>query len=159
MMERIPATGVLAAVNRPPASGSMPPQQCLTHPPESDRTRCILVVEDEVLVRMNVAGYLRERGYHVIEAKTADEAVLVLGTQTKIDMVFSDIVMPGSMDGFALSRWLHRVQPQIKILLTSAIVRPAEIAGQLSLDETALLPKPYEPNELLRRIERLMERS
>ncbi len=117
------------------------------------------MVEDEVLVRMSVAAYLRECGYLVIEAKTADEAVLVLGTDTKIDIVFSDIVMPGSMDGFALSRWLHRMQPEIKVLLTSAIVRPAEIAGQLWADDTAMLPKPYEHSELRRRIEHMVGRG
>jgi two-component system, response regulator PdtaR len=121
-----------------------------------DRPQCVLVVEDEVVVRMSVAAYLRDCGYQVIEAKTADEAMAVLGTQTKIDVVFSDILMPGSMDGLALSRWLHRMQPEIKILLTSAIVRAAEIAGQLSADETALMSKPYDYEELRRRIETLI---
>ncbi len=121
-----------------------------------DRPQCVLVVEDEVVVRMSVAAYLRDCGYHVVEAKTADEALAVLGTQTKIDVVFSDILMPGSMDGLALSRWLHRMQPQIKVLLTSAIVRSAEIAGQLWADETGMLPKPYDNDELRRRIETLI---
>jgi CheY-like chemotaxis protein len=124
-----------------------------------DRPQCVLVVEDEVVVRMSVAAYLRDCGYQVIEAKTADEALAVLGTQTKIDVVFSDILMPGSMDGLALSRWLHRMQPQIKVLLTSAIVRTAEIAGQLSADETGLMPKPYDYDELRRRIETLIAQT
>lgn len=124
-----------------------------------DRPQCVLVVEDEVVVRMSVAAYLRDCGYQVVEAKTADEAMAVLGTQTKIDVVFSDILMPGSMDGLALSRWLHRVQPQIKVLLTSAIVRNTEIAGQLWADDTGMLPKPYENSELLRRIETLIARA
>lgn len=134
----------------------MSPERCPTDEPDPDKPQCVLVVEDEVLVRMSVAVYLRECGYHVIEAKTADEAIVVLGTQTKIDIVFSDIQMPGSMDGFALSQFLRRERPEIKVLLTSGIARMAEAAGDLCEDEKAMLPKPYEHTELLRRIKTLI---
>ena len=63
----------------------------------------ILLVEDEVLVRMPIAQYLRDCGYKVIEAVNADEAMTVLlHRETAVDIVFSDIEMPGSVDGFGL---------------------------------------------------------
>jgi two-component system, response regulator PdtaR len=60
----------------------------------------VLVVEDEVLVRMVIADYLRDCGFRVLEASTADEAMRVLGTNERVDIVFSDVQMPGSLDGF-----------------------------------------------------------
>jgi CheY-like chemotaxis protein len=122
---------------------------------DQDQPKRILVVEDEVLVRTSVAAYLRDRGYEVVEAKTADEAVAVLGSATAIDVVFSDIQMPGTMDGRALAQWLRRERPNLRVLLTSGVVRSAEIANDLCHEETALLPKPYDHAELLRRIKEL----
>jgi CheY-like chemotaxis protein len=64
----------------------------------------ILVVEDDVLVRMPIAHYLRDCGYKVVEAANADEAVTVLShKETVIDLVFTDIEMPGALDGFGLA--------------------------------------------------------
>src|SRR5438132_4440807 len=65
----------------------------------------ILLVEDEVLVRMPIAQYLRDCGYKVIEAVNADEAITVLlHKETVVDLVFSDIEMPGAVDGFGLAK-------------------------------------------------------
>ncbi|MEA2816833.1 MAG: hypothetical protein QOI93_4534, partial [Rhodospirillaceae bacterium] len=60
----------------------------------------ILVVEDEILVRTVIAAYLRDCGFDVVEAGNADEAVRVLEAGIRIDIVFSDVNMPGSLDGF-----------------------------------------------------------
>ena len=66
----------------------------------------ILVVEDDVLVRIPIAQYLRDCGYKVIEAVSADEAMTVLlHREIVVDVVFSDIEMPGSVDGFGLAKW------------------------------------------------------
>lgn len=137
----------------------MSSQSRLTDQRDPGRTHCILVVEDEVVVRMAVAAYLRECGFQVIEAKTADEAVTVLAAGTEVDIVFSDIQMPGRLDGFALSHWLRRERPDIKVLLTSGIARTALAAGESCVHENGLLPKPYEHTELLRRITRLMDKG
>jgi CheY-like chemotaxis protein len=133
----------------------MSPERCPTDASQPERARCVLVVEDEVLVRMSVGSYLRECGYHVIEAKTADEALTVLETNTAIDIVFSDIQMPGTMDGFALAQWLQRERPAIRVLLTSGVVKAAEVANDLCAEEPSLLPKPYDHAELLHRIKTL----
>ena len=77
-------------------------------------TDVVLVVEDEVLIRMVIADYLRTCGYRVIEAASADEALVILQhTEFQVDVVFSDIEMPGSMDGFALSKWLRANRPGV----------------------------------------------
>jgi CheY-like chemotaxis protein len=68
---------------------------------KTENQKTILVVEDDVLVRMPISQYLRDCGYRVIEAVNADEAMAVLlHRETPIDLVFSDIEMPGSIDGF-----------------------------------------------------------
>jgi CheY-like chemotaxis protein len=67
----------------------------------------VLVIEDEVLVRMVIADYLRECGFRVVEASTADEGMRVLKTNERVDIVFSDVQMPGSLDGFELAQWLR----------------------------------------------------
>lgn len=70
-----------------------------------DRQEPILVVDDEILIRHVIADYLRGGGYEVIEASDADEAVgLLRQAEIEIDVVFSDVQMPGSMDGFSLAK-------------------------------------------------------
>lgn len=83
---------------------------CVTDKPTVQET--ILVVEDDVLVRMPIAQYLRDCGYKVVEAVNADEAIAVLLHQeTVVDVVFSDIEMPGSIDGFGLAKWIRELVP------------------------------------------------
>jgi CheY-like chemotaxis protein len=79
---------------------------------ETKAQETILLVEDEVLVRMPIAQYLRDCGYKVVEAVNADEAIAVLmHPETVVDIVFSDIEMPGSVDGFGLAKWIREHRP------------------------------------------------
>jgi DNA-binding response OmpR family regulator len=117
----------------------------------------ILIVEDEVLIRFDVADYLRTCGYRVIEAANATEAIAVLQSGRRIDLVFSDVQLPGSMDGFALARWVRAHQPEIKVILTSGVSRSAEVAGELC-EEGPLEKKPYDPQHLLERIRSTLAR-
>ncbi len=119
----------------------------------------ILFVEDEVLIRLVIAEYLRDCGYKVHEAAHADEAVLVLQSpDVTIDIVFSDVSMPGSMDGFGLARWIRANRPEIQVVLTSGIDRSAEVAGMLC-EAGPLLAKPYEPQGVVDRIKLLRARA
>jgi CheY-like chemotaxis protein len=115
----------------------------------------ILVVEDEVLVRSIVAAYLRERGFDVIEASGADEAIRVLQAGVRVDIVFSDVNMPGSMDGFGLAQWVRRERPWLKVILTSGAARPAGAAGDLC-ETGPVLAKPYDHAELEQHIRALL---
>ena len=111
----------------------------------------VLVVEDEVLIRLMIAEYLREFGYRVLEARNGEEAKRILCNGNDVGVVFSDVRMPGSVDGLALARWISSNKPEIGVLLTSAYVAPAEVA-ETGAAARALLRKPYTPNEVLQRI-------
>src|SRR5215475_1706767 len=94
----------------------------------------VLVVEDDVLVRVVVAGYLRDCGFEVIEAGDASEAIRILEAGIEVDVVFSDVNMPGDMDGFGLAQWVRREREHIKVILTSGVRRTAKEAGELCAD-------------------------
>ena len=115
----------------------------------------ILVVEDEVFIRMVISEYLRGCGYKVIEAANADEALTILQhLEIDIDVVFSDVDMPGSMNGFELAKWLSAHRANVDVILTGNVPRAADAAAQLC--ESGPLPKPYEPQIAVDRIKRLM---
>ena len=115
----------------------------------------ILVVEDEILARTAIAEYLRHCGYRVIEAASADEAIVMLNEKNiQIDVVFSDVEMPGSMDGFGLAQWVRTNKPGLHIVLAGTIQKAANEAGDLC-EEGPHLAKPYEPDHLVDWIKRL----
>jgi DNA-binding response OmpR family regulator len=117
----------------------------------------ILIVEDEVLIRFDVADYLRTCGYRVLEAGNASEAMAILQSGHRIDLVFSDVQLPGSMDGFALARWVRSHRPDIKVILTSGASRSAQVAGELCADGP-MEKKPYDSQHLLERIRATLAR-
>jgi DNA-binding response OmpR family regulator len=127
-----------------------------SHPTRATET--VLVVEDEVLIRMVNAEYLRHRGFKVIEAVNADEALLILQeSELQVDVVFSDVEMPGSMDGFVLAKWIRANRPSTDVILAGSPSRAANTAGKLCENGPAL-SKPYEPQVVLDRIRRLLAR-
>jgi CheY-like chemotaxis protein len=118
-------------------------------------TDVVLVVEDEILIRVVIADYLRSCGYRVIEAASADEAIVILQhTELEVDVVFSDIEMPGSMDGFELSKWLRANRPGVDVILAGSVARAAAAAAELC--DSGPVPKPYEPQMAADRIRQLM---
>jgi CheY-like chemotaxis protein len=115
----------------------------------------VLVVEDEVLVRSTIAEYLRSCGYRVIEAVNADEALIVIrNLEIKVDIVFSDVEMPGTMDGFALASWIRKNRPELDVILAGSVTRAADSAEKLCDDGP--LPKPYQAETVVRQIRRLL---
>ena len=79
----------------------------------------VLVVEDEALVRVDMADHLKDEGFGVVEAANADEAIALLETNTDIHILFTDIDMPGSMDGLRLSAFVKDRWPPVRIVVTS----------------------------------------
>jgi len=119
----------------------------------------VLVVEDDVLVRLVIADYLRECGYRVYEAVNADEAVAVLQSpEVSVDVVFSDVRMPGDMDGFGLAHWIRAHKPGVQVVLTSGVQRSAEIAATLC-EAGPMLEKPYPPQDVVDRIRELVAKA
>lgn len=116
----------------------------------------VLMVEDEVLIRMVISQYLRECGYRVIEAANADEALIVLQEpELRVEVVLSDVEMPGSMDGFGLSRWVRQNRQGLEVILVSGPQRAADAAADLC-ESGPMLSKPYEPEIVVDRIRRLL---
>lgn len=84
----------------------------------------VLLVEDEVLLRVTTADELRDRGYVVIEAANADEAIRTLQSKVPVHVVLSDIRMPGEKDGVALAHWNHERHPNLAVILVSGDTPP-----------------------------------
>ena len=119
----------------------------------------ILVVEDEVLIRLVIADYLRDCGYKVHEAVSGEEASAILRVpEVSIDVVFSDVEMPGSMDGFALARWVRANKPGMEVILTSGIERSADIAATLC-EAGPLMKKPYSSQDVVDRLRQLAAKA
>ncbi len=120
----------------------------------------ILVVEDHA----HVAEVTRERlialGYRVVEAATAPQALALIEAGEPIDLVFSDIVMPGGMSGLDLARRLQRERPELRVLLTSGFAENLIRAAEPCTEPWAVLRKPYLQADLARAIGELLgERS
>jgi two-component sensor histidine kinase len=86
----------------------------------------VLIVEDEMLLRMRAVNIVEDAGFCPIEAINADEAISILETRSDISLLFTDIQMPGSMDGLKLARVVHQRWPAIKIILVSGQVTPSD---------------------------------
>lgn len=122
-----------------------------THPV----SETILVVEDDILVRIPISQYLRDCGYKVIEAADAEEAVTVLShKETVIHIVFTDIEMPGALDGFGLAQWIREHKPGLDVILAGTLPRTIESAKKLC--EEGPIPKPYEARVVHNHIRRLL---
>jgi len=122
--------------------------------PAAEKPPTLLVVEDDVLVRISTASYLRDAGFVVIEAATAAEAIRLVGAEGSVELVFSDIDMPGTMDGVGLAQWIGEKHPRIKVLLTSGAAWTGEPAV---LRIAPFLPKPYRFDDLEHRIRGLLQ--
>lgn len=114
----------------------------------------VLVVEDEMLVRLSVAEELEDAGYHVIEAADGQAALAVLHGDDRIDVVFTDIRMPGGIDGWDLAERARTIRPDIPVIYATGF----------SGDDLRLVPgarflkKPYRIGDILSAIGELCTR-
>ena len=107
------------------------------------------------MVRMPISQYLRDCGYKVIEASHAKEAIdVLLHKETVVHIVFTDIEMPGAVDGFGLSKWIRENRPELDVLLAGTVPRAVE--GAKELCEQGSVPKPYDPQFVHTHIRRLL---
>jgi CheY-like chemotaxis protein len=112
-------------------------------------TPVILVAEDDALIRLCVAEHLRENGYEVVEACSGDEALAVFAASKAVDVVFSDVRMPGATDGAKLAHWVRENRPGTHVILASGYFpKAADEAGK----DVVFIPKPYEPETVVRAI-------
>jgi CheY-like chemotaxis protein len=113
------------------------------------------VVEDEFMVRMPIAEYLRDCGYNVLEAADAAEAIAAVNAEGPVSLVFSDIRMPGQMDGFALAEWFQSHYPTVPVLLTSGYNGGRNLPAGSAI-RSRFIEKPYSQKQVARRIEALI---
>jgi DNA-binding NtrC family response regulator len=114
----------------------------------------ILVVEDEVLIRLSVCDFLRECGYRVLEAGTGEEAQSIFESGEPIEVLFSDIDLGRGINGFALATWVRSNYPKVRIVLASGVTRMAR--GAAHLCDAPFLDKPYSYEALADHIKRLL---
>ena len=100
----------------------------------------VLVVEDEPVIRMNAVSMIEDAGFDVIEATNADQAIRLLETHPQISIVFTDIEMPGSMDGLKLAHAVRERWPPVMLIVASGRVLP--LVHEMPSD-TVFLRKPY----------------
>jgi CheY-like chemotaxis protein len=112
----------------------------------------VLLVEDEVLIRLATADHLRLCGFKVVEAGAAAEAQELILAGLKVDLVFSDITMPGAIDGIGLAKWLETIGDTTPVLLASGVPRALDSAKQSCANVQAIAPKPYDQDEIVAQI-------
>ena len=127
------------------------------HPPRpgSRVPPTVLVVDDDQLVREPIADYLREVGFDVLEAADAREAIDLVDHSRRVDLVFTDVRMPGDLDGIGLARWVRTHRPGLPVLLTSGYYGTGWLGDRLER-EVRLIQKPYTQDEVLYQIRRLL---
>lgn len=106
----------------------------------------VLVVEDEILLRMRAVDIVEDAGFTAIEAVNADDALEILESRSDISLLLSDIQMPGSLDGLKLAHAVHDRWPGIKIILVSGQIRPSETDKPA---DSRFFPKPLETKRMI----------
>jgi two-component system, response regulator PdtaR len=113
----------------------------------------ILVVEDEALIRLWAAEVLEEDGFSVLEAPNADAALKLLESRPDVKLLFTDVQMPGSLNGMELAREVHARWPHILLVITSGRERPTRTEIP---DDGRFVAKPYSAKELLGQVNDLL---
>lgn len=125
---------------------------------ENDRYKPhILVVEDNPDLRHLAVTILKAEDYFILMAADGDEAIEKLRGSLPIDLLFTDFMLPGSLNGVEIAEHARRLRPGIKVLLTSGFTQNIDITGSDLGNDTVLLKKPYRLKELLDRIETILD--
>ena len=112
----------------------------------------VLIVEDEFLIRMLAADAFAEAGFVVFEAEHADHALVVIADAARVHVLFTDVNMPGAMDGIDLAERLKAAAPELQVIVTSAMPVPRPIDHLMG----AFVPKPYQPEAVCRAARKLL---
>jgi two-component system, response regulator PdtaR len=112
----------------------------------------ILVVEDETLIRMDIVEQIEDAGFEVLQATNADEAITILETDLRVTIVFTDVDMPGSMDGIRLAQAVRGRWPPIKIIVTSGHFK---VRDEDLPEGGMFFGKPYNAADVIRSLRKL----
>jgi DNA-binding NtrC family response regulator len=113
----------------------------------------VLLVEDEIMISNLVANCLSESGFHVHQVATADEALRYIRSGASIDVLFSDINLPGRMNGAELAEWARELRPEMPIVYVSGRHKLSEISPLVP--RSLFVSKPYDPNDICALLTRL----
>lgn len=127
------------------------PEDIEVAPDSAKQPSSILVVEDKVDLRFTLAEWFRGLGYIVYEAATADEAVKVLHTPVAIDLVITDVDMPGTMDGITLAEHIKETKSRIDVVVVSGTLHPA-----IQEKDLTFFRKPYDLDELASHVAKVL---
>jgi DNA-binding NtrC family response regulator len=116
----------------------------------------VLIVDDEALLRLTISEHLKDCGFFPIEACDAHEAIDILETRLDVDVVVTDVRMPGQIDGFGLAEWVRKNRPGLPVFLTSGYPGAVSIAEKLCESEQ-YFRKPYDFNLLVAMIRKRVE--
>ncbi|HEY4925929.1 MAG TPA: response regulator [Roseiarcus sp.] len=120
--------------------------------PQPHRPLVVLIVEDEPLVRMSAVAMIEEAGCQTYEAANADEAIALLEKHAEIRILFTDIDMPGSMDGLKLAHYVRGRWPPVKIIVTSGHV---QVGRQDMPRDATFFAKPYRAMQIVGKLREL----
>ena len=120
---------------------------------EKQRRLVVLVVEDEPLLLIDAVDLVTEAGFEAIGVKSADEAIRILESRDDIRIVFTDVNMPGSMDGIRLAHAVRHRWPPIGIIVTSGLTLAN--VQELLPERGVFFPKPYTPAQVASALHRL----
>ena len=109
----------------------------------------ILIVDDELVILGFLSEHLRDCGFAPLTVSSADEAIRLIRLGVAIDLVFSDVRMPGELDGYGLARWISDNRPNIPVILVSGDLGKANAAAQLCNIET--MAKPYDFDAIVKK--------
>jgi len=118
------------------------------HPSSST---AVLVVEDDAFLRSSIASFLERRGFAVSTAGCASDAIRILMKKAPIEVVFTDVRMPGVLNGLDLARWVRDERPGITVIVASADSETSDTAAR-KVGARAVIPKPYDPEIIETRI-------
>ena len=124
---------------------------------DREGTETVLVVDERPAVAETASMILDDFGYTTLIANGADEALLCLDGSTKIDLLFTDLIMPGGMNGVMLARAARERQPKIKVLLTTGYAEASLERTDAGGTEFKIIMKPYRRLDLARRMRRLLD--
>jgi CheY-like chemotaxis protein len=122
-------------------------------------TDVILLVEDDEDVRATTADMLSDLGYNVLKARDADDAMAIIDSGASIELLFTDVVMPGALDAAGLARRMQLRLPGVPVLFTSGYTDNAIVHGGRLDAGVELLSKPYTRDELARKLRKVLRRT